>query len=196
MNSPRVASRRNGHPTSPAGRGSRSVQDRHRSRRRPVEKRRCPARTPHCSPRASRLRGSPRRADRECRRDGAEPAARKTGSPRDQNCPRRNAPGSHGQIAIARDSFPASTPRGFLPWTLSDDGPGAFPRSRDGPSSETLHKGGCRREVDGTAGLPSAPEITCAPQQLRLVPMHKVAALQPAARGARREARGLRPVAS
>jgi hypothetical protein len=31
--------------------------------------------------------------------------------------------------------------------------------------------GGCRRQVDGTAGLPSAPEITCAPRQLRLVPV-------------------------
>ena len=49
-------------------------------------------------------------------------------------------------------------------------------------------KGGCRRQADGTAGLPSAPEIPCAPRQLRLVPEHKVAALQPAARGARREA--------
>jgi hypothetical protein len=31
-------------------------------------------------------------------------------------------------------------------------------------------KGGCRRQVDGTAGLPSAPEMPCAPRQLRLVP--------------------------
>ena len=46
----------------------------------------------------------------------------------------------HGQIAIARGTFRTSTPRGFLPWTLSDDGPGAFPRCRNGPSSETLHK--------------------------------------------------------
>jgi hypothetical protein len=30
--------------------------------------------------------------------------------------------------------------------------------------------GGCRQEVDGTAGLPSAPEIPCASRQLRLVP--------------------------
>src|SRR6266853_2044755 len=29
----------------------------------------------------------------------------------------------HGQIAIARGTFRTSTPRGFLPWTLSDDGP-------------------------------------------------------------------------
>src|SRR5467141_1081450 len=46
----------------------------------------------------------------------------------------------HGQIAIARGTFRTSTPRGFLPWTLSDDGPGAFPRCRNGPSSETLHR--------------------------------------------------------
>jgi hypothetical protein len=36
--------------------------------------------------------------------------------------------------------FPTSTPRGFLPWGLSDDGPSAYPHCRDGPSSETLHK--------------------------------------------------------
>jgi hypothetical protein len=38
--------------------------------------------------------------------------------------------------------FRTSTPRGFLPWTLSDDGPGAFPRCSNGPSSETLHTNG------------------------------------------------------
>src|SRR6266478_5100741 len=48
----------------------------------------------------------------------------------------------HGQIATARGPFRTSTPRGFLPWTLSDDGPGAFPRCRNGPSSETLHRSG------------------------------------------------------
>src|SRR6516162_9791579 len=47
--------------------------------------------------------------------------------------------------------------------------------------------GGCRRQVDGTAGMPSAPELPCVPKQLRFVPRHKVAALQPAARGKRRE---------
>jgi hypothetical protein len=31
-------------------------------------------------------------------------------------------------------------------------------------------KGGCRRYVDGTVGLPPAPEIPRAPRQLRLVP--------------------------
>src|ERR1700730_8983921 len=31
-------------------------------------------------------------------------------------------------------------------------------------------QGGCRRQVDGTTGLPSAPEMPCAPTQLRLVP--------------------------
>ena len=46
----------------------------------------------------------------------------------------------HSQIAIARGTFPTSTPRGFLPWGLSDDGPSACPHCRDGPSSETLHK--------------------------------------------------------
>jgi len=48
-------------------------------------------------------------------------------------------PPRQGQIAIARGAFPTSTPRGFLPWGLSDDGPSACPHSRDGPSSETLH---------------------------------------------------------
>ena len=31
-------------------------------------------------------------------------------------------------------------------------------------------KGGCRRQVDGTAGLPLAPEVPLAPRQLGLVP--------------------------
>jgi hypothetical protein len=31
--------------------------------------------------------------------------------------------------------------------------------------------GGCRRQVGGTAGLPPAPEMPCAPRQLRLVPL-------------------------
>ena len=35
-------------------------------------------------------------------------------------------------------------------------------------------KGGCRRQVDGTAGLPSAPEMPCARRQLRLVPKAEV----------------------
>ena len=35
-------------------------------------------------------------------------------------------------------------------------------------------KGGCRHQVDGTAGLPSAPEMPCAPRQLRLVPTRDV----------------------
>jgi hypothetical protein len=30
--------------------------------------------------------------------------------------------------------------------------------------------GGCRRQVDCTAGLPSTPEMPCAPRQLRFVP--------------------------
>jgi hypothetical protein len=30
---------------------------------------------------------------------------------------------------------------------------------------------GCRRRVDGTAGLPSAPGMPCAPRQVRLVPI-------------------------
>ena len=31
-------------------------------------------------------------------------------------------------------------------------------------------KGGCGLQVDGTAGLPSAPEMPCAARQLSLVP--------------------------
>ena len=41
--------------------------------------------------------------------------------------------------------------------------------------------GGCRRQVDGTAGLPSAPEMPGALRQLRLVPE---ADLSPSCRGA------------
>jgi hypothetical protein len=36
-------------------------------------------------------------------------------------------------------------------------------------------KGGCRRQVDGRAGLPSAPEMPCVPSQLRLVPFPDLA---------------------
>jgi hypothetical protein len=32
-------------------------------------------------------------------------------------------------------------------------------------------RGGCGRQADGAAGLPSAPEMPCAPRQLRLVPI-------------------------
>jgi hypothetical protein len=39
-----------------------------------------------------------------------------------------------------------------------------------GPKSLVCVKGGCRRQVDDAAGLPSAPEMPCAPRQLRLVP--------------------------
>ena len=39
-------------------------------------------------------------------------------------------------------------------------------------------KGGCRRQVDCTAGLPSAPEMPCAPRQLRFVPQADVTPLQ------------------
>ena len=35
-------------------------------------------------------------------------------------------------------------------------------------------KGGCRCQVDGTAGLPSVPELSCAPKQLRLVPKPQI----------------------
>jgi hypothetical protein len=31
--------------------------------------------------------------------------------------------------------------------------------------------GGCRRQTDATAGLPSAPKMPCVPGQLRLVPI-------------------------
>jgi len=60
-------------------------------------------------------------------------------------------PPRQGQIAIARGAFPTSTPRGFLPWGLSDDGPSACPHSRDGPSSETLHKSGTRGTAEACA---------------------------------------------
>src|SRR5439155_3035782 len=48
--------------------------------------------------------------------------------------------------------------------------------------------GGCRRQADGTAGLPSAPEMPSAPRQLRLVPRVEVTWPPPLAhigRGAR-----------
>jgi hypothetical protein len=40
-------------------------------------------------------------------------------------------PPRQGQIPIARGAFPTSTPRGFLPWGLSDDGPSACPHCRE-----------------------------------------------------------------
>jgi len=58
-------------------------------------------------------------------------------------------PPHHRQIAVARGAFPTSTPRGFLPWGLSDDGPRACPHCRDGPSSETLHNSGRQPRTDG-----------------------------------------------
>jgi tetratricopeptide (TPR) repeat protein len=61
-------------------------------------------------------------------------------------------------------------------------------RHRSGLKCLFWVKVGCCRPVDGTAGLPSVPEMPCVSRRLRLVPKHKVAALQPAARG--QEARG------
>src|SRR5215469_18933082 len=74
-------------------------------------------------------------------------------------------PPRHGQIAIARGTFPTSTPRGFLPWGLSDDGPSACPHARDGPASETLHKGGDL--VGGGSGQPCLRKPTIRPSQVR-----------------------------
>jgi hypothetical protein len=49
------------------------------------------------------------------------------------------------------------------------------PRSRSNEAESTERrlgvKGGCRRQVDGTAGLFSTPEMPGAPRQLRLVPL-------------------------
>ena len=46
------------------------------------------------------------------------------------------------QIPIARAANSSPISRGFLPWRLSDDGPGACRSIDHGPSSETLHKSG------------------------------------------------------
>jgi hypothetical protein len=46
---------------------------------------------------------------------------------------------------------------------------------RTPPSSQLRVKGGCRRQAGGTAGLPPAPEMPCAPRQLRLVPQNEPA---------------------
>jgi hypothetical protein len=43
-----------------------------------------------------------------------------------------------------------------------------------GPKSLVWVKGGCHRQADGTAGLPSAPEMPSASRQLRLVPIADV----------------------
>jgi hypothetical protein len=44
------------------------------------------------------------------------------------------------------------------------------PCHRNSMANSLRVKGGCRRQVDGAAGLRSAPEMPCAPRQLRLVP--------------------------
>ena len=49
------------------------------------------------------------------------------------------------QIPIARHRCSCLISRGFLLWRLSDDGPAASRVSNKGPSSETLHKSGSRR---------------------------------------------------
>src|SRR5262249_4729253 len=46
-----------------------------------------------------------------------------------------------------------STSRGFLPWRLSDDGPGASGNVATGPSSETLHINGLLRCTTGSEKL-------------------------------------------
>ena len=51
--------------------------------------------------------------------------------------------------AAARGQRPHFTSRGFLPWRLSDDGPGASRNRRDGPSSETLHISGREQMQQG-----------------------------------------------
>jgi hypothetical protein len=48
-----------------------------------------------------------------------------------------------------------------------------FEPSRDAELPQWI-TGGCRRQVDGRAGLPSVPEMPSAPQQLRLVPQAEV----------------------
>src|SRR5271169_7218746 len=46
---------------------------------------------------------------------------------------------------------------------------------REGAGGGRLRgRGGCCRQADGTAGLPSDPEMPCAPRQLRLVPVADV----------------------
>jgi len=60
-------------------------------------------------------------------------------------------------------TFPDSAVGAGLP-------PAYDPASTAPIGSGDLGQGGCRLQVDGTAGLPSAPEMPCAPRQLRLVP--------------------------
>jgi hypothetical protein len=43
---------------------------------------------------------------------------------------------------VLKTLLSSSTPCGFLPWRVSDDGPGAQPHCPDRPSSETLHNSG------------------------------------------------------
>jgi hypothetical protein len=40
-----------------------------------------------------------------------------------------------------------------------------------------MGQGRLRHQVDGTAGLPSAPDMPCAPRQLRLVPQAELPGL-------------------
>src|SRR6266852_5086680 len=51
--------------------------------------------------------------------------------------------------------------------SCSGDGGARLSRGQWDQSTERLRrlrvKGGCRRQADGTAGLPSAPEMPCAP---------------------------------
>ena len=63
------------------------------------------------------------------------------------------------------------------PWAsqAGEIGNGSSPPFRDVPvvcrEGQLRVTGGCHRQVDGTAGLPSVPEMPCAPRQLRLVPL-------------------------
>jgi hypothetical protein len=49
-------------------------------------------------------------------------------------------PANYCEISIALAAPSVPTARGFLPWRLSDTGPGARGRRRDGPASGTLQK--------------------------------------------------------
>ena len=78
---------------------------------------------------------------------------------RQQSRPKAPRPRSHHPHPSRRGQFPITpaepsllTSRGFLPWRLSDTGPGVRRTLRHGPASETLHmtyrSGGVERTAD------------------------------------------------
>lgn len=75
-----------------------------------------------------------------------------------------------GEIPIALAAQPAPTSRGFLPWRLSDTGPGVCRNRRDGPVSETLHTPGKSQDEHIVSEEPEIPAELLRLQRERLIP--------------------------